>query len=1391
MRVIIILFFFLSCGSFDSTAQLFGGQLKRAKGTITALTCGSTINSGNLYAGTTATAFTSFVPYSGGNGGLYNSQTISSTGITGLTAANNPGSFVQGSGYIAFIITGVPSATGTASFLVTIGGQSCTFTVTVQATAAQYPPGSVFCASGASLVVDVTNPTSGKTWMDRNLGATQVATSSTDANAYGDLYQWGRRSDGHQCRTSATTATATLSSLDQPANGDFILAPTTPFDWRNPQNANLWQGINGVNNPCPTGYRIPTEVEFDNDRLSWSSNTELGAIASSIKLSSSGYRNGAGGMLAATGLYGYYWTSSILGAASKDIYFGGGNSGIQTSNRSNGITVRCIKETPATLGSLSCSSISLAGNLFSGQAATGVTITVPYEDGNGGYYASQTINSTGVTGITASLAAGFLANGSESFVYTVSGTPATTGTATFALNIGGQICSFSVSIQSLVSQYPAGSVFCASGATAILDVTNPTTGKTWMDRNLGATQVATSSTDAAGYGDLYQWGRGSDGHQCRTSTIITSLSSIDQPAHGNFIRGTALPYDWRSPQNANLWQGVNGVNNPCPIGFRIPTNTELQNEYLSWNVDNSIGAINSNLKIPMAGNRFDVSGLLGNVGSMGIYWTSTTQGTTASFLNFSTTGASMNANYRAGGFSLRCIKETTATIGSINCGNSTQTGTVYSSQVISGVTVTLPYDGGNGGFQTTQIYNSTGVTGLTAALSAGLIASGSGSFNISITGTTFESGTANFAISIGGQLCSFSVQVIYNSLTAQYPAGSVFCASGPTAIVDVTNPTTGKIWMDRNLGASQAATSSTDANSYGDLYQWGRRTDGHQCRTSATTSVLSSVDQPGNGDFIFAPTTPFDWRNPQNTNLWQGVNGVNNPCPIGYRSPTEAELDAERLSWSSNSSAGAFASQLKLPINGYRYYSTGVLVSAGIWGRYWSSTVSTTISKSLQFDNTSANIGTDYRANAFSVRCIKDASAIPATIGVLNCGSTSITGTLTSGNAASGVSTSVPYTGGNGGSFTAQIVNSTGVTGLTATLTSGILANGAGSLSIAISGTPVTSGNASFALTIGGQSCSIVISVAPLTALISVLNCASATTTGTLISGSATSGVSATVPYNGGNGVSYSSQAISSTGVLGLTANLASGALASGAGNLVYTISGTPSTSGNASLVLTIGGQSCTLVLAVQTLVSQYAAGSVFCASGATAVVNVTSVTGKIWMDRNLGATQAATSSTDANSYGDLYQWGRRSDGHQCRTSITTVTLSAVDQPLHGFFIVAPTTPLNWRSTQNANLWQGVNGVNNPCPSAYRLPTNPELNAERISWIEYSSAGAFASPLKFPMAGYRLNSNGSLSYAGSDVFYWNSTALSNNSSTLAISSTSATMNTLGRAFGFAVRCIKD
>jgi hypothetical protein len=253
------------------------------------------------------------------------------------------------------------------------------------------------------------------------------------------------------------------------------------------------------------------------------------------------------------------------------------------------------------------------------------------------------------------------------------------------------------------------------------------------------------------------------------------------------------------------------------------------------------------------------------------------------------------------------------------------------------------------------------------------LANGSGSVTYTITGTpALSGGTASFAISLGGQSCILALNVVLGT----WPAGTVHCTAVPTAIVDVTNPTTGKIWMDRNLGASQVATSSQDALAFGDLYQWGRRADGHQCRTSPTTATLSSVDQPAHGSFIVAPSAPFDWRSPQNTNLWQGVNGINNPCPSGYRIPTQAEIIAEKNTWTPYANkAGAFASPLKFPAADFRRDIDGVLSPYGqvdVGGRYWTSTIFGTNSyNDLFFTNGNQN-QISSRANGYSVRCIKN-----------------------------------------------------------------------------------------------------------------------------------------------------------------------------------------------------------------------------------------------------------------------------------------------------------------------------------------------------------------------------------------------------------------------------------
>jgi hypothetical protein len=435
-------------------------------GTVASLNCNGFTQSGNIFSGQAASNVSISVPYTGGNGGFYAGQTVSSTGVTGLTATITSGTLANGSGSLSYTITGTPSGVGNATFALSVGGQSCNLVLPITALSGQYPANSVFCANGPTAIVDVTNPTTGKTWMDRNLGASQVATSSTDQNAYGDLYQWGRRADGHQCRTSPTTAT--LSSVDQPAHGNFIMAPSPPCSWRNPSNNSLWQGVNGVNNPCPSGYRLPTNVELDQDRLTWNTNSSAGAFNSMLKAGNPGYRFYADGTLTSVNLTGTYWTSTTSGLSCQALSFNGSTASVIAYNRAYALSVRCIKETVGSVGALNCNGSTLSGGVYANQAILGTTASVPYTGGNGGYFAAQTLNSTGVTGITATLSQGLLANGAGTLAFALSGTPSGTGTATFALTIGGQSCSFTVIVQSFASiAINTNDTLCAGQTTTL------------------------------------------------------------------------------------------------------------------------------------------------------------------------------------------------------------------------------------------------------------------------------------------------------------------------------------------------------------------------------------------------------------------------------------------------------------------------------------------------------------------------------------------------------------------------------------------------------------------------------------------------------------------------------------------------------------------------------------------------------------------------------------------------------------------------------------------------------------------------------------------------------------------------------------------------------------
>lgn len=217
-----------------------------------------------------------------------------------------------------------------------------------------------------------------------------------------------------------------------------------------------------------------------------------------------------------------------------------------------------------------------------------------------------------------------------------------------------------------------------------------------------------------------------------------------------------------------------------------------------------------------------------------------------------------------------------------------------------------------------------------------------------------------------------------------------------------------------------------------------------------------------------------------------------------------------------------------------------------------------------------------------TISCNENASIDPegATITSLACSNATFSVPATSGTSFTATA-SVPYTGGNGGAYTAgDAVASSGVSGLIATLQAGTLAEGSGTANFIITGTPATSGTANFAIALGSQTCTLALKVAISKSSISSLVCVAAPANGT--SGTAYSG-NVTMNYTGGNGGVYDVSTASSIGIEGLTATVAAGTLSNGAGSLVYNISGTPSSAGNAIFNLSLGGQSCTVSLVIST----------------------------------------------------------------------------------------------------------------------------------------------------------------------------------------------------------------
>jgi len=167
-------------------------------------------------------------------------------------------------------------------------------------------------------------------------------------------------------------------------------------------------------------------------------------------------------------------------------------------------------------------------------------------------------------------------------------------------------------------------------------------GVRWAEYNVNA--FRTFATNPEDSGMFYQWNR-----------------STAWPATGDVVGWDA------TNATGDSWESAN---DPCPAGWRLPTQEEQATLLDTDNVINEWTSLNSvnghrftdkvsgaSIFFPAAGSRSGIDGTHYNVSINGFYWSSSQLSAIAAFsLNF-TNGTISRGHYRYSGFSVRCVRQ--------------------------------------------------------------------------------------------------------------------------------------------------------------------------------------------------------------------------------------------------------------------------------------------------------------------------------------------------------------------------------------------------------------------------------------------------------------------------------------------------------------------------------------------------------------------------------------------------------------------------------------------------------------------------------------------------------------------------------------------------------------
>ena len=839
---------------------------------------------------------------------------------------------------------------------------------------------------------------------------------------YGKLYQWGRKyGQGYSAKygeKQPSLVPAPVDMLSAQSLSDenvFYYSPDIfeVLDWSQHRKSNLWNAGTEENpvkteyDPCPDGWRVPTKLEqealLSND-YSWSNNVDgcsgilfsIGGESSKLFLPAAGIREDSGTLNEyeyenrfATGRY---WSSALeQEVCGYRINFTISYLSIGYGYRTFGYSVRCVRDDNEVIP---VESLVLNHETIDMNTRDSKTLSATVSPSNAN---NRSVlwwsDRPGVVTVDE--------NGSIKAI--------SAGAATITAMAGMQTATCKVTVSegaglgaSYIDEYGSNH----GGGTNI-------DGVVWAPVNCGYHYPKYQ------YGKLYQWGRkygqgyvdpetwneyedpSSGESVIVVGPVSLSVGQAESNSNKFYTDQDESPYDWLVFRADDLWNAGTEDNpikteyDPCPAGWRVPTYSELctlYRNYSSWDFGLSFSgskeysSYGTSVHFPAAGH-LTTDGTPERRSVYGYYWSSQSYDVGAYCLylyklSSYSCGVSMGGVGHAAASSVRCVRNygTLIPVESLTLNHTSLEMNVGASQSLSATIA--PSDANH-----KKAYWWSDNTKVATVDSDGKV-------------TVLSYGTATITAMAGMQTASCVITASDPSSPA--PADGDYVDEyginhGQGVEID------GVIWAPVNCGYHQSDFK------YGKLYQWGRRyghgyngdmynfsgssngvyTDAAEPEIAAGPVSLASGEAEKNSNVFY---TGDAWLSSSNKELWnEGFESYPmktqyDPCPSGWRVPTEKELDAlagHYSSWAKNEAgqAGRWYSgsneysaavpRVFLPAAGL-INKNGSAHNRGLYSYYWSS---------RNYDNTyccclvfsSIAVNTDWKnetSNGMSVRCV-------------------------------------------------------------------------------------------------------------------------------------------------------------------------------------------------------------------------------------------------------------------------------------------------------------------------------------------------------------------------------------------------------------------------------------